>query len=73
MTIYRKILKGIDLAFDITLDKTQYRPGEIVRGTINLKTEKSSKARRLMLFAEGKESTILAVSRLCKFGKVKSK
>jgi hypothetical protein len=60
--IFEKILKGTDLAFDITLDKTQYRPEEIVRGTIYLKTEKSSKARRLMLFAEGKESTIITVS-----------
>jgi hypothetical protein len=60
--IFKKILKGTDLTFDISLEKTQYRPGEIVRGTLSLKTEKGSKARQLMLFAEGKESTIITVS-----------
>jgi hypothetical protein len=60
--IFNKILKGTDLTFDISLEKTQYRPGEIVRGTLSLKTEKGSKARQLMLFAEGKESTIITVS-----------
>lgn len=34
----------------------------MVRGTVAIKTEKSSKARRLVLFAEGKESTIITVS-----------
>jgi hypothetical protein len=38
--IFEKILKGTDLAFDITLDKTQYRPEEIVRGTIYLRQKK---------------------------------
>lgn len=42
--------------------KTEYIPGEIVRGTVAIKTEKSSKARQLMLLAEGKESTIITVS-----------
>jgi Arrestin (or S-antigen), N-terminal domain len=60
--IFKKILKGTDLTFDISLEKTQYRPAEIVRGTLSLKTEKGSKARQLMLFAEGKESTIITVS-----------
>ena len=60
--IFNKILKGTDLAFDISLEKTQYRPGEIVRGTVTIKTEKSSKARKLVLLAEGKESTIITVS-----------
>jgi hypothetical protein len=60
--IFKKILKGTDLTFDISLEKTQYRPGEIVRGTLSLKTEKGSKARQLMLLAEGKESTIITVS-----------
>jgi arrestin (S-antigen)-like protein len=60
--IFNKILKGTDLAFDITLEKTEYRPGEIVRGTLTLKTKKGSKARQLVLFAEGKESTIITVS-----------
>src|ERR671922_395442 len=60
--IFNKILKGTDLAFDISLEKTQYRPGEIVRGTVTIKTEKSSKVRKLVLLAEGKESTIITVS-----------
>ena len=60
--IFNKILKGTDLAFDISLEKTEYRKGEIVRGTLSLKTKRSSKARQLMLFAEGKESTIITVS-----------
>jgi hypothetical protein len=60
--IFNKILKGTDLAFDITLEKTEYRPGEIVTGTLTLKPKKSSKARRLVLFAEGKESTSITVS-----------
>jgi hypothetical protein len=60
--IFKKILKGTDLTFDISLEKTEYRPAEIVRGTLSLKTEKGSKARKLMLFAEGKESTVITVS-----------
>jgi len=60
--IFKKILKGTDFAFDITLEKTEYGPGEIVKGTLILKTRKSSKARRLVLFAEGKESTSITVS-----------
>jgi hypothetical protein len=56
------MLKGTDLTFDITLEKTEYRPGEIVRGKLTIKTEKSSKLRQLMLFAEGKESTMITVS-----------
>jgi hypothetical protein len=60
--IFNKILKGTDLAFDITLEKSEYRPGEIVKGTLTLKTKKSSKARRLVLFAQGKESTSISVS-----------
>lgn len=60
--IFNKILKGTDLAFDITLEKTEYRPGEIVRGTLTLRTRKGAKARQLVLLAEGKESTIITVS-----------
>lgn len=60
--IFNKILKGTDLAFDISLEKTEYRPGEIVRGTVGIKTEKGSKVRKLALLAEGKESTIITVS-----------
>jgi hypothetical protein len=60
--IFNKILKGTDLTFDITVEKTEYGSGEIVRGTLSIKTEKGSKVRKLMLFAEGKESTIITVS-----------
>jgi hypothetical protein len=60
--IFNKILKGTDLTFDMSLEKTEYRKGDIVRGTLSLKTKRSSKARQLMLFAEGKESTIITVS-----------
>jgi hypothetical protein len=38
--IFNKILKGTDLTFDISLEKTQYKPGEIVRGTLSIKTKK---------------------------------
>lgn len=55
-------MKGADITFDISLEKTQYRPGEIVRGTVSIKTEKGSKVRKLALLAEGKESTIITVS-----------
>jgi hypothetical protein len=60
--IFNKILKGTDLTFDISLEKTQYRPGETVRGTLSVKTEKGSKGRKLTLFVEGKESTSITVS-----------
>ena len=60
--IFKKILKGTDLAFDISLEKTQYTPGETVRGTLSIKTEKGSKARKLVLLAEGRESTIITVT-----------
>jgi hypothetical protein len=54
--IFNRILKGTDLTFDISLEKIEYRPAEVVKGTISIKTDKGSKARKLMLFAEGKES-----------------
>src|SRR5215210_787319 len=60
--IFKKILRGTDLTLDITLEKTQYTPGEIVRGTLGIKTEKGSKARKLVLLAEGKESTTITVT-----------
>jgi len=59
--IFKKIFKGTDLGFDISLEKTDYTPEEIVRGQLTLHTEKSSRARRLKLFAEGKESTAIKV------------
>jgi len=59
--IFKKIFKGTDLDFDISLAKTEYKPGETVRGQLTLHTEKSSRARRLKLFAEGKESTAIKV------------
>lgn len=60
--IFKKILKGTDLAFDITLKKTHYTPGEMVRGTLAIKTEKGSKARKLVLLTEGKESTTITIT-----------
>jgi Arrestin (or S-antigen), N-terminal domain len=60
--IFKKILKGTDLAVDLTLEKTHYAPGEIVRGTLGINTEKGSKARKLVLLAEGKESTTITVT-----------
>jgi hypothetical protein len=60
--IFKKILKGTDLAFDLTLEKTDHTPGEIVRGTLSINTEKGSKARKLVLVAEGKESTTITVT-----------
>jgi hypothetical protein len=60
--IFKKILKGTDLAFDISLEKTQYTPGETVRGTLCIKTEKGSKARKLVLLAESRESTTITVT-----------
>lgn len=60
--IFNKILNGTDLTFDISLEKTEYRPGEIVSGRLTLKTEKSCKTRKLVLLAEGTESTIIKAS-----------
>jgi hypothetical protein len=60
--IFKKILKGTDLAFDLTLEKMHYTPGEIVRGTLSINTEKGSKARKLVLLVEGKESTSITVT-----------
>jgi hypothetical protein len=66
--IFNKILKGTDLTFDISLEKTEYEPGEIVRGMLTLKTEKGCKAKKLLLFSEGKESTIITVSESTNYG-----
>jgi|SRR5215211_1938029 len=60
--MFNKILKGTGLAFDISLEKTQYISGEIVRGTVSINTGKGAKARKLMLLAEGKESTTITQS-----------
>lgn len=60
--IFKKMLKGTDLAIDLTLEKMHYRPGEIVRGTLSINTEKGSKARKLVLLAEGRESTSITVT-----------
>jgi hypothetical protein len=59
--IFKKILKGTDLAFDLTLEKMHYTPGERVRGTLSINSEKGSKARKLVLLVEGKESTSITV------------
>jgi hypothetical protein len=60
--IFKKILRGTDLTLDISLEKTQHTPGEIARGTLSIKTEKGCKAKKLILFAEGKESTTITVT-----------
>ena len=60
--IFKKILKGTHLAFDLTLEKIHYTPGEIVRGTLSINTEKGSKARKLVLLVEGKESSSITVT-----------
>jgi hypothetical protein len=60
--IFNRILKGTDLTFDISLEKTEHRPGDTVRGTLSIETEKGSKTRKLVLVAEGKESTTITVS-----------
>ena len=62
LLIFKKILKGTDLTFDISLEKTHYKPGETVRGRLSIKTEKGSKARKRVLLAEGKESTTITVT-----------
>jgi hypothetical protein len=59
--IFKKILKGTDLTFGISLEKTHYTPGEEVRGTLTINTEKGAKARKLVLLVEGKESTAITV------------
>jgi len=59
--IFGRILKGTDLDFDISLEKTEYKPGETVRGLLTLNTEKNFRARQLMLFVEGKESITITV------------
>jgi len=59
--IFKKFLKGTDLEFGVSLEKTDYTPGETVRGLLSLNTEKGSRARQLRLLAEGKESTNITV------------
>jgi hypothetical protein len=66
--IFNKILKGTDLTFDMILEKTHYAPGETVRGRLSMKTEKGSKARKLVLLAEGKESTTITVRESAGYG-----
>ena len=56
--IFEKFLKGTDLELGVSLEKTDYTPGETVRGLLSINTEKGSNARQLRLLAEGKESTI---------------
>jgi hypothetical protein len=59
--IFKRFLKGTDLEFGVSLKKTDYRPGETVRGLLTLNTEKSFRARQLRLVAEGKEYTNITV------------
>src|SRR3712207_9398772 len=60
--IFKKMLQGTDLTLDISLEKTHCKPGETVNGRLSVKTEKGSKARKLVLLVEGKESTIITVT-----------
>jgi Arrestin (or S-antigen), N-terminal domain len=60
--IFNKILKGTDLTFEISLEKIEFCPGEIVRGVLALKTKKMTRARELKLVAIGEESTKITVS-----------
>ena len=59
--IFKKIFKGTDLDFDISLEKTEYTPGETVRGQLTFHTEKGTRTRQLRLFAVGKESITIKV------------
>jgi len=66
--IFNKILRGTELTFDIILEKTEYRPSEVVKGKLAIKTEKSCITRKLSLFAEGRESIIIKTSESTNFG-----
>lgn len=61
--IFKKLFKGTDLDFDISVDKAEYKPGDRVRGVITLRTKMTSRARQLKLIAEGRESTNIKVDR----------
>jgi hypothetical protein len=61
--IFKKLFKGTDLDFDISVDKAEYKPGDTVRGVITLHTKMTSRARQLKLIAEGRESTNIKVDR----------
>ena len=66
--IFKKILSGTDLIFDISLDdnntnkKEEYTPGETVKGILSIVIKKASKIRAFRLSAQGDESTIITVS-----------
>jgi Arrestin (or S-antigen), N-terminal domain len=60
--IFNKLLKGTDLKFDISLEKTEFCPGEIVRGVLVLKAKNLTRARELKLVALGEESTKITES-----------
>jgi hypothetical protein len=69
--IFKKILSGTDLIFDISLDdddnnnnnkKKEYTPGETVKGILSIVIKKASKIRAFRLSAQGDESTIITVS-----------
>jgi hypothetical protein len=59
--IFKRIFKGTNLEFNVHVEKTEYKPGETVRGLITLHTDEGSRARQFRLFAEGKESTSIKV------------
>ena len=56
------IFKGIDLNFNILIDKEEYIAGEKVNGTLTLTTNKGFKARELRLVSEGDEKTSIQIT-----------
>lgn len=61
--IFKRLLKGgIDLDFDIELDKEEYKAGETVKGVLTIITEKGFKVRKLKLCAEGIEEIRITIS-----------
>lgn len=61
--IFKKLLHGgIDLDFEIELDKEKYKAGETVKGILAIITEKGFKVRKLRLYAEGIEETKMTIS-----------
>lgn len=60
-SVFKNVFKGTDLEFNLSLEKTDYKPGDTVRGLVVLNTRNGAKARQLILFAKGKESTIINV------------
>ena len=52
---------GTTESLSISLEKSQYAPGETVKGRLIISASKDSKARSFRFFAEGKEETKIRV------------